>query len=107
MPVVIIVGAQWGDEGKGKVIDMMAERADAVVRFSGGDNAGHTVINPGGTFKLHLIPSGVFYRHCTCVIGNGVVVNPAIFLKERAELNARGVDTSRVFISDRAHLVMP
>ena len=107
MAVTIIVGAQWGDEGKGKVIDMMAERADAVVRFSGGDNAGHTVINPQGTFKLHLIPSGVFYPHCTCVIGNGVVVNPEIFIGERRELNARGVSTDNVFISDRAHLVMP
>ena len=107
MPVTVIVGAQWGDEGKGKVIDMMAERADAVVRFSGGDNAGHTVINPQGTFKLHLIPSGVFYPGCICVIGNGVVVNPEIFVSERDELNKRGVSTDKVFISDRAHLVMP
>ena len=107
MAVTIIVGAQWGDEGKGKVIDMLAERADAVVRFSGGDNAGHTVINPQGIFKLHLIPSGVFYPHCTCVIGNGVVVNPDIFVSERHELNSRGVSTDNVFVSDRAHLVMP
>jgi len=107
MSVIAVVGGQWGDEGKGKVIDMLAEQADVVVRFSGGDNAGHTVINPQGEFKLHLIPSGVFYPHCTCIIGNGVVVNPDIFIKERDELNTRGVDTSRVFISDRAHLVMP
>ena len=107
MSVIAVVGGQWGDEGKGKVIDMLAEQADAVVRFSGGDNAGHTVINPQGEFKLHLIPSGVFYPHCTCIIGNGVVVNPDIFIKERDELCARGVDTSRVFISDRAHLVLP
>ncbi|MGI2335165.1 MAG: adenylosuccinate synthase [Dehalogenimonas sp.] len=107
MPVTVIVGAQWGDEGKGKVIDMLAERADAVVRFSGGDNAGHTVMNPGGTFKLHLIPSGVFYPDCTCVIGNGVVVNPEIFISERAMLNNRDVSTDNVFISDRAHLVLP
>jgi adenylosuccinate synthase len=107
MSVIAVVGGQWGDEGKGKVIDMLAEKADAVVRFSGGDNAGHTVVNPMGTFKLHLIPSGVFYPHSTCIIGNGVVVNPAIFISERDELNSRGVDTSRVFISDRAHLVMP
>ncbi len=107
MSVVAVVGGQWGDEGKGRVIDMLAERADAVVRFSGGDNAGHTVINPRGTFKLHLIPSGVFYPHCVCVVGNGVVVNPDIFIKERNDLIARGVDTSRVFISDRAHLVLP
>jgi adenylosuccinate synthase len=107
MSVTAVVGGQWGDEGKGKVIDLLAERADAVVRFSGGDNAGHTVINPGGTFKLHLIPSGVFYPHCTCIIGNGVVVNPDIFIKERDELNLRGIDTGKVFISDRSHLVMP
>jgi adenylosuccinate synthase len=107
MPVTIIVGAQWGDEGKGKVIDMLAERADAVVRFSGGDNAGHTVMNSQGTFKLHLIPSGVFNPDCVCVIGNGVVVNPEIFISERRELNGRGVSTDNVFISDRAHLVMP
>ncbi|MEL7561672.1 adenylosuccinate synthase [Dehalogenimonas sp. 4OHTPN] len=107
MPVTIIVGAQWGDEGKGKVIDMLAEHADAVVRFSGGDNAGHTVMNSQGTFKLHLIPSGVFNPDCACVIGNGVVVNPEIFISERRELNDRGVSTDNVFISDRAHLVMP
>ena len=107
MSVIAVVGGQWGDEGKGKVIDLLAAKADAVVRFSGGDNAGHTVINPQGTFKLHLIPSGVFYPHCTCIIGNGVVVNPAIFISERDELQSRGIDTSRVFISDRAHLVMP
>ncbi len=107
MPVTIIVGAQWGDEGKGKVIDMLASRADAVVRFSGGDNAGHTVINSQGIFKLHLIPSGVFHPDCACVIGNGVVVNPEIFIGERRELNSRGVSTNNVFISDRAHLVMP
>lgn len=107
MSVIAVVGGQWGDEGKGKVVDMLAERADAVVRFSGGDNAGHTVVNPRGTFKLHLIPSGVFYPHCICIIGNGVVINPEIFIKERNDLNARGVNTKSVFISDRAHLVMP
>lgn len=107
MSVIAVVGGQWGDEGKGKVIDMLAEQSDAVVRFSGGDNAGHTVVNPQGEFKLHLIPSGVFSSRCLCIIGNGVVVNPDIFIKERDGLIARGVDTSRVFISDRAHLVMP
>lgn len=107
MSVIAVVGGQWGDEGKGKVIDMLAEQADAVVRFSGGDNAGHTVVNPQGEFKLHLIPSGVFSPRCVCVIGNGVVVNPDIFIKERDGLIERGVDASRVFISDRAHLVLP
>ena len=107
MPVITIVGAQWGDEGKGKVIDFLAEKAAMVVRFSGGDNAGHTVINPAGKFKLHLIPSGIFYPYVTCLIGNGVVINPAVLLSEKEQLNERGIDTSRLFISDRAHLVMP
>ena len=107
MPVIAVVGAQWGDEGKGKVIDLMAERAQVVVRFSGGDNAGHTVINPYGEFRLHLIPSGIFYPEVVCIIGNGVAVNPAVFLAEKKQLNERGIDTSRLLISDRAHLVMP
>ncbi len=106
MPVIAIIGAQWGDEGKGKVVDLLAEEAQMVVRFSGGDNAGHTVINPYGQFKLHLIPSGIFSR-ATCVIGNGVVVNPARLVEEMEQLNRCGVDTSRLVISDRAHLVMP
>ncbi|MFH0914647.1 MAG: adenylosuccinate synthase [Chloroflexota bacterium] len=107
MPVVIIVGAQWGDEGKGKIVDMLAEKVQMVVRYSGGDNAGHTVINPQGEFKLHLIPSGIFYPHTTCVIGNGVVVNPASLLAEMDDLNQRSVETSRLWVSDRSHLIMP
>jgi adenylosuccinate synthase len=107
MPVIAAVGGQWGDEGKGKVIDQLAEDAQLVVRFSGGDNAGHTVINPHGEFKLHLIPAGIFYPHVVCIIGNGVVVNPAVFLKEKAQLEKRGLDTGNLFISDRANLVMP
>ena len=107
MPVVAIVGAQWGDEGKGKVVDMISENAQVVVRFSGGDNAGHTVINPSGEFKLHLVPSGIFYPGVTCVIGNGVVVNPAKLIDEIDALNECGVDTGRLVISDRAHIVMP
>lgn len=107
MPVIAAVGGQWGDEGKGKVIDQLAEDAQLVVRFSGGDNAGHTVINPHGEFKLHLIPAGIFYPHVVCIIGNGVVVNPAVFLKEKAQLEKRGMDTGNLFISDRANLVMP
>ena len=106
MPVVAVVGGQWGDEGKGKVVDRLAQEAAMVVRFSGGDNAGHTVVNPGGEFKLHLIPSGIF-SNATCIIGNGVVINPAVLITEIDQLNQRGVDTSRLFISDRAHLVMP
>ena len=107
MPVITIIGAQWGDEGKGKVVDMLAEKAGMIVRFSGGDNAGHTVINPYGEFKLHLIPSGIFYPHTICIIGNGVVINPTVFISELDQLNQRGVDTARLFISDRAHLIMP
>lgn len=107
MPVIAIVGGQWGDEGKGKVVDYLAEKADMVVRFSGGDNAGHTVINPYGKFKLHLVPSGIFYPDVACIIGNGVVVNPAVLTEEIDGLNRRGIDTGRLFISDRANLVMP
>jgi len=107
MPVIAIIGAQWGDEGKGKVVDLVAEKAGMVVRFSGGDNAGHTVINPYGEFRLHLIPSGIFYPHVVSIIGNGVVINPSVVLSEIDELKQRGVDTARLFISDRAHLIMP
>ena len=107
MSVVSVIGAQWGDEGKGKIIDLLAQKAKAVVRFSGGDNAGHTVINPSGEFKLHLIPSGIFHPEAICIIGNGVVINPAVFLGEIDELQKSGVDTSHLFISDRAHLIMP
>lgn len=107
MPVIIVVGAQWGDEGKGKIVDMLAERVGVVARFSGGDNAGHTVVNPYGEFKLHLIPSGIFYPHTECIIGNGVVVNPGALIEEIDSLNQRGVDASRLSISDRAHVIMP
>jgi adenylosuccinate synthase len=107
MPVVAVIGAQWGDEGKGKIVDMLSEKARYVVRFSGGDNAGHTVVNPHGEFKLRLTPSGIFYPDVTSVIGNGVVVNPAVLNSEVDDLNARGVNTTRLLISDRAHLIMP
>jgi len=107
MPVIAVIGAQWGDEGKGKVIDLLAQQADVVVRFSGGDNAGHTVVNPYGEFKLHLVPAGIFSPKATCIIGNGVVINPAVLINEIDHLNERGVDTSRLFISDRANLIMP
>jgi adenylosuccinate synthase len=107
MPVVAILGAQWGDEGKGRVVDMLAQRAKVVVRFSGGDNAGHSVVNPHGEFKLHLIPSGIFDRGVACVIGNGVAINPAVLIGEMDNLNERGVGTDNLFISDRAHLIMP
>ena len=107
MSVIAVVGAQWGDEGKGKVVDLLAERAQVVVRFSGGDNAGHTVINPYGEFKLHLIPSGIFSADAICIIGNGVVISPSKLILEIDQLNKSGVSTSRLVISDRAHLVMP
>ena len=107
MPVIAVIGAQWGDEGKGKIVDMLAEEARVVMRFSGGDNAGHTVVNRYGEFKLHLVPSGIFSPLTTSIIGNGVVINPSVLLDEIDQLNQRGVDTSRLFISDRAHLVMP
>jgi adenylosuccinate synthase len=107
MSVVAVIGAQWGDEGKGKIVDLLAEKADAVIRYSGGDNAGHTVINPGGEFKLHIVPSGVFYPRAACIIGNGVVINPKVLLEELDSLKARGVNTSNLHISDRAHIIMP
>ncbi len=107
MPVVAVIGAQWGDEGKGRIVDMLAEKAKYVVRFSGGDNAGHTVVNPQGEFKLRLTPSGIFYKEATSIIGNGVVINPAVLNAEIDGLNKRGVDTSKLRISDRAHLIMP
>ncbi len=107
MPVVAVVGAQWGDEGKGKLVDLLAEKSDVVVRFSGGDNAGHTVVNSFGEFKLHIVPSGIFNSKATCVIGNGVVINPPVLIDEIAQLNKRGINTSRLFISDRTHVIMP
>ena len=107
MAVVAIVGGQWGDEGKGRIIDLLAEKAKVVARFSGGDNAGHTVVNPYGEFRLHLVPSGIFYPQVTCIIGNGVAVNPAVLLEEIDDLHNHGVDTNRLLISDRAHLIMP
>jgi len=107
MPAIAIIGAQWGDEGKGKVVDLIAQQAKVIVRFSGGDNAGHTVINPYGKFGLRLVPSGIFSPQAACIIGNGVAVNPAVLIKEMDLLNEHSVDTGRLFISDRAHLIMP
>ncbi|WP_376790868.1 adenylosuccinate synthase [Thermoflexus sp.] len=107
MPVVAVVGALWGDEGKGHIVDYLSQEAEIVMRVQGGDNAGHTVVNEHGTFRLHLVPSGVFHPGTACIIGAGTVVNPDTLLQELAELEAAGVDTSRVWISDRAHLVFP
>src|SRR5213595_1631553 len=107
MPSIVIVGAQWGDEGKGKVTDLLAERADAVVRFQGGNNAGHTIVRDGVEWKLHLIPSGILYPGKTCIIGNGVVVDPAILNSEIDGLRQRGVDVSGLRVSANAHVIMP
>ena len=107
MPVVAIVGANWGDEGKGKTTDYMAARADIVVRFQGGNNAGHTIINDYGKFALHLVPSGVFYSNVVNVIGPGVAVNIAAFLDELEQLAQRGVPEPTVWVSERAQVVLP
>jgi adenylosuccinate synthase len=107
MPSIVIVGAQWGDEGKGKVVDLLAERADVVIRFQGGNNAGHTIVRNGETWKFHLIPSGILYPGKTCVIGNGVVVDPKVLLTELDGLRARGIDVSGLKISANAHVIMP
>lgn len=107
MPGLVLLGAQWGDEGKGKITDFLAEHADYVVRYQGGNNAGHTVVVNGEEFKLRLIPSGIISNHSTCVIGNGVVVDLKVLNKELKYLQEKGIDTSRLKISDRCHLIMP
>jgi adenylosuccinate synthase len=107
MSVIAVVGAQWGDEGKGRVVDYLAEEADLVIRYGGGNNAGHTVVNPHGHFKLHLIPSGIFHAGTRNLLGNGVVINPPALVGELDGLARAGFDCSNLFISDRAHVVMP
>jgi adenylosuccinate synthase len=107
MPGIVIVGAQWGDEGKGKVTDLLAERVDAVVRFQGGNNAGHTIVRDGQEWRLHLIPSGILYPGKTCVIGNGVVIDPKVLIDELDALRAQRIDVSGLRISANAHLIMP
>ena len=102
-----IVGANWGDEGKGKITDMLAAKADIIIRFQGGSNAGHTIINNYGKFALHLLPSGVFYDHTTSIIGNGVALNIPYLVKEINELVEKGVPRPKVLVSDRAQLLMP
>lgn len=107
MPVTIIVGLQWGDEGKGKITDFVAQAMDMVVRYQGGPNAGHTVVVEGETFKLHLIPSGIFNPRTTCIIGNGVVVDPAVLIKEISMLEEKGISCQNLRISGSAHLIFP
>ncbi len=107
MPGVVIVGAQWGDEGKGKITDLLAERAAMIVRFQGGNNAGHTIVREGREFKFHLIPSGILYSEKTCVIGNGVVLDPSVLLGEIDGLKRQGIDVGNLRISANAHLIMP
>src|SRR6202035_2563940 len=107
MPGIVIVGAQWGDEGKGKITDLLAEHGDAVVRFQGGNNAGHTIVRGDEEWKLHLIPSGILYPGKRCVIGNGVVIDPRVLIDELDALRARRVDVSGLRISANAHLIMP
>lgn len=107
MSTVVVVGTQWGDEGKGKITDYLAESADVVARYQGGNNAGHTILIDGKKFKLSLIPSGVFYKEKTCVIGNGMVINPAALLEEIKYIHDNGFDTNNLVISDRAHVIMP
>src|SRR5947209_3981123 len=107
MPSIVIVGAQWGDEGKGKITDLLAERADAVVRFQGGNNAGHTIVRDGVEWKLHLIPSGILYPGKRCIIGNGVVVDPGVLIAEISALRNRRIDVSGLRVSANAHLIMP
>src|SRR6478752_9987152 len=111
MPAIVLVGAQWGDEGKGKATDLLGGAVDSVVRYQGGNNAGHTVVIGSGetaeSYALHLIPSGVLRPDCVPVIGNGVVIDPGVLLEEMDGLLARGVDTSKLLISADAHLIMP
>lgn len=107
MPATVVIGGQWGDEGKGRVVDLIARDVSVIARYSAGNNAGHTIINSQGLFALHIVPAGIFYSDKTCIIGNGMAVDPAVLLEEIGTLEQRGVSTERLFISDRAHVVMP
>jgi len=107
MPTILVIGAQWGDEGKGKIVDYLAQRSEIIVRYNGGPNAGHTVVNKYGEFRLHLIPSGIFNQRALSVIGNGVVIDPEVLVKEIKELKRRGISCQNLRISDKAHLILP
>ncbi|MDP3971465.1 MAG: adenylosuccinate synthetase, partial [Candidatus Nanopelagicales bacterium] len=107
MPAIVLIGAQWGDEGKGKATDLLGGRVGYVVRYQGGNNAGHTVVIGDDRYALHLLPSGILSPNCVPVIGNGVVIDPAVLFAEIAGLQVRGIDTSRLLISAEAHLICP
>jgi adenylosuccinate synthase len=107
MPVIAVIGCQWGDEGKGKIVDLLADKANVVVRCNGGTNAGHTIVNELGTFRMRMIPSGIFNPQAVSIIGNGVVIDPEVLIEEMDTLEAAGIDTSRLLVSDRAHVIMP
>lgn len=107
MSAIVVMGSQWGDEGKGKIVDYLAQQAEAVVRYGGGSNAGHTVAVNGEEYKLRLLPSGILYKGTLCVIGNGVVVDPKVMLEEMDAMEARGIDVSGIRLSNRAHVVLP
>ncbi|MBL7102620.1 MAG: adenylosuccinate synthase, partial [Desulfobacteraceae bacterium] len=109
MPNIVVVGTQWGDEGKGKVVDLLTARSDLVVRFQGGNNAGHTLVVDGKQFIFHIIPSGILYEDKKCLIGNGLVVDPGVLLDEIAKLKAAGISVGpeRLSLSDKAHIIMP
>src|SRR5437588_4631048 len=107
MTILAVIGAQWGDEGKGKIVDELAMRTDFVVRYQGGSNAGHRVVHEKGEFSFRLVPSGILYPNTTCIIGNGVVVDPNGLIKEIEQRQKQGIDISRLYISERAHVVMP
>ena len=107
MPATVVIGGQWGDEGKGRVVDFFARNCSVIARYSAGSNAGHTIVNERGRFALHLVPAGIFYGDKTCIIGNGMVIPPQSLIDEISMLEERGVDTSKLKISDRAQLVMP
>ena len=107
MSSVVVVGTQWGDEGKGKITDFLSENAEVIARYQGGNNAGHTIKFNGETYKLHLIPSGIFYKDKISVIGNGMVVDPKAFVEELAYLHEKGITTDNLRISNRAHVILP
>lgn len=107
MPVIVVIGGQWGDEGKGRMVDLLARNVSMVARYSAGNNAGHTVVTDRGVFKLHLVPAGIFYADKVCLIGNGVVIDPQVLLEEIASLESSGISTKNLFVSSRAQIIMP